>query len=389
MVQELEIILGTGSLVAAFAEPVVGQAEPRRREQIVAVGVLGERARFANQRVDDVPVVDGVAIATHQSRQRVDLLVRVPDLDAVGKESCFDFLVDEPAVHRVDVAVNVNQAAAIDAAPHLQTRRQPRFGQVLECGHLLGEAILSTRVPGRHDLLKERHILVAAGELAAAAEQQRLIDGSLEMPVRRLGVAVLVRLPRVDPLARHAVVRQQVAIPRLKFPRRREVIDGGSQAVAAVPSRHTAEFPEGVLQAVGERLERLRGTQSHRFPVRVGEHEVVDHVIERLAGNRDVQRVHVREVGGREIAGVVDLAEHDGLARPVDRAPLPHAALEGAAMRIEELARVFATQPVEERLGEQPRFGVEPFLDCGPNCCERIGPCAVGPRHGRLLPYAG
>jgi hypothetical protein len=237
-------------------------------------------------------------------------------------------------------------------------------------------------------MLKERHILVAVGELATAAEQQRLIDGGLEVPVRRLRVAVLVCLPRVDPLARHAVVRQQVAIPSLKFPRRREVVDGGGQAVAAVPSRHTAEFPESVLQAIRERLERLRGTQRHRFPVRVGEHEVVDHVIERLAGDRDVQRVHVREVGGREIASVVDLAEHDRLPRPVDRTPLPHAAFERATMRIEELARMFVAQPVEERLGEQPRFGVEPFLDCWPNRCERIGPCAVGPWHGRLLPCA-
>jgi hypothetical protein len=98
---------------------------------------------------------------------------------------------------------------------------------VLECCHLLGEAIHSTRVPRRHDLLKERHILFAAGKLATAAEQQRLINGGLEVPVRRLGVAVLVRLPRVDPLARHAVVRQQVAIPSLEFPRRREVVDGG------------------------------------------------------------------------------------------------------------------------------------------------------------------
>jgi hypothetical protein len=170
MVQDLQVVFGAGPLVAAVAELVVGQAESRRRKQIVAVGVLCERARLADQRVDDVPIVHRVAIATYQPRQRVNVLVRVPDLDAVGKEPCFDLLVDQPAVHRIDVAVNVNQAAGVDATGQLQTRRQPRFGQVLERRYLLGEAILSTGVPRRHDLLQELHVLVAAGELATAAE---------------------------------------------------------------------------------------------------------------------------------------------------------------------------------------------------------------------------
>ena len=170
MVQDLQVVLGAGPFVAAVAELIVGQAEARRREQIVAVGVLCERARLADQRVDDVPIVHRVAVATHQPRQRVNVFVRVPDLDAVGKEPCLNLLVDQPAVHRIDVAVNVNQAASVDAAGQLQARRQPRFGQVFECRHLLGEATLSTRVPRRHDLLQELHVLIAVGELAAAAE---------------------------------------------------------------------------------------------------------------------------------------------------------------------------------------------------------------------------
>jgi hypothetical protein len=122
MAQDLQIILDAAPLVAAFAEAVVGQAEPRRREQIVAVGVVRERARLADQRVDDVPVVHRVPVATHQPRQRVDQLVRVPDLDPVGEQPRLDRFADQPAVHRIHVAMNVNQAARIDATRHLQTR---------------------------------------------------------------------------------------------------------------------------------------------------------------------------------------------------------------------------------------------------------------------------
>jgi hypothetical protein len=122
MVQDLQIVPGAAPLVAARAEPVVGQAEARGRKQIVAVGVVRERGGLADQRIDDVPVVHRMAIPAHQPRQGVDLLVRVPDLDAVGEEPGFDFFADEPAVHRIGVAVNVNQAASVDAAGDFQTR---------------------------------------------------------------------------------------------------------------------------------------------------------------------------------------------------------------------------------------------------------------------------
>jgi hypothetical protein len=289
MMEHLQILAGAMAFVAAGAEPVVGHAEPRRREQIVAVGIVRERARLADQRVDDVPVVDGVPVAAHQPRPRFHAPVREPHFDAVRIEPRLDLLADQPTVHRVRVAVNVNQAAAIDAARHLQTRRQPRVGQVGQCPLFLGEAILTPRVPRPSQVVEELRVLLAAGEIAAAAEQQRLIDRGLEVPVRRLRIAVLVRLTHVDPLTRQTVMRQQVAIPRLEFPLLGVIVDGGGQAVAAVPTRHAAQFPQRILQTVRKCLERLRRTHRHRFPVRVGQYEVVDQMIERLAGDGDVQ----------------------------------------------------------------------------------------------------
>ena len=247
VVQDLQIILDSEAFVAAFAEAVVGQAEPRRREQIVAVGVVRERARLADQRVDHVPVVHRVPVAAHQTRQRVDQPVRVPDLDAVGEQPRFDPFANEPTVHRIHVAVNVNQAAGVHLARHLQARRQLRVGQMLQRRDFLGEAVGAARVPRRRDLLQERDVLLAVGEFATAAEQQRLIDRGLEVPVRRLRVAVLVRLPRVDPLARHAVMSQQIAIPGLELAGRRQVVHGRGQRVGAMPTRRAAQFPQRIL----------------------------------------------------------------------------------------------------------------------------------------------
>lgn len=125
MVQNFQVIAGSAALVARRTEPVVGHAESRCREHRFAVGVVRERSGLADQGVDHVPVVHGVVVSADQPRQRVDELVRVPDLDPVGEQPGLDRFPDEPAVHRVHVAVDVDQAAGVDAARHFQTRRQP------------------------------------------------------------------------------------------------------------------------------------------------------------------------------------------------------------------------------------------------------------------------
>lgn len=215
--QNLQVILGAQPIIAPLAESVVGDAEASRREQIFAVSVIRERTRLAHERIDDVSVVNCMSVATHQSRQRVDVLVRVPDFDTVCKQSRFDLFADQPAVHRISIAVDVNQAAGVDAAGHLQATVEPSIGQCAERRRLFGEAVAPAGVANRHHVLQEIHVLLAAGKVAAAPQEQCLIHGGLEVPMRRLAIAILVRLPNVDPVTGHAVVRQQVAIARLKL----------------------------------------------------------------------------------------------------------------------------------------------------------------------------
>jgi hypothetical protein len=145
-------------------------------------------------------------VAARQTRQCVDVLVGVPDLDAIGEQPRLDPFATQTAVHRIGVAVNVHQTARIDPAAHLQARRQACIGQVPQGLQLFSDAILSVGVPHRHQLLQEVRVLIAADEIATATEQQRLLDDGLEVPVRRLDVAVLVRLSHVDSLTRQTVV---------------------------------------------------------------------------------------------------------------------------------------------------------------------------------------
>ena len=181
--QQRQVFLGLLAFVELLPKTVVGQAEACGREEVLAIGIAGEGSRLSHQRIDHVPVMHRMLVPTDQSRQRVDEHVRVPDLDAVGVESGFHTLADQPAMHRVGTAVDVDQASRIDAARHFQTTGQTDVGQVRERRDLFGEAITPTLIASLDNLLEEVRVLVAAGKVPAAPHQERLIDGGFEVVV--------------------------------------------------------------------------------------------------------------------------------------------------------------------------------------------------------------
>jgi hypothetical protein len=169
VLEDLQILLRAQPVIAAVAEPIVGETEPGRRKQILAIDVVGECARLPHQLVDDVPVVDGVLVTTDQPRPRFHVAVGVPDFDAVGEQPGFDPFADQPAVDRIGVAMNVDQAAGIDATADLQATVDSLIGQFAKPGQLLGEPITTAGIAGLHHVLQEGHVLGAAGEVTAAA----------------------------------------------------------------------------------------------------------------------------------------------------------------------------------------------------------------------------
>jgi hypothetical protein len=219
MLQQRQVFLGLSAFVELLPKTVVGLAEAGGREEVLAIGIVGEGAGLAHQRIDHVPVMHRVLVPTDQPRQRVGEHVRVPDLDAVGEKPGFHPFADQTAMHRVGAAVDVDQASRIDPATHLQATGQTDVGQVLQRRDLFGEAIASTLITAPHNLQEELGVLLAAGKVPAATHQERLIDGGFEVVVRRFGIAVLVRLPDVDPLTGQTVVLQQIAIACLELPR--------------------------------------------------------------------------------------------------------------------------------------------------------------------------
>lgn len=201
-----------------------------------------------------------------------------------------------------------------------------------------------------------------------------------------LGVAVLVGLARLDRLPLQSVMPQQRLVAgreegRAFRPRR----NGRRQPVGAVKLRHPAQGYQRILQALAQALEALGEADRPRFPVRVGQYEVVDHVVQRHAVDGDAQRGAVCEVAGAQPTRMVNLAEEHLFGRAVQRTPLLDVALQGAQLAVGEASRKTALQVVEQGLGLQSGVEAEQLGEFRPDRGERVRACAVVAVHASHL----
>src|SRR3954451_1381521 len=105
-----------------------------------------------------------------------------------------------------------------------------------------------------YELLEEQLIVVSAGEIAAAPEDQGLVDGLLEAVMTLFDVAILVGLSRLDRLAFEPVMREQSLVASSEHLGFGVAVDRGGQAIGAVTPGDSSQFPQGVLQALAETL---------------------------------------------------------------------------------------------------------------------------------------
>jgi len=95
---------------AMVREHVVGDPEPAGREHRITVAVLLERSGLADQPVDDVAVLDAMLASASESRQGVQLLGPVPDVECFGADVHIHLFTDQSAGQRIGVAADVNRA---------------------------------------------------------------------------------------------------------------------------------------------------------------------------------------------------------------------------------------------------------------------------------------
>jgi hypothetical protein len=382
--EDLQVFLdrAAGPLVL---QGVVGHAEPAGGEHRVAVAVFLERAGLAHQPVDDVAVVDPVLATATKPRQAIDLLGAVPDVETIDPDVHIDFFADQTTGQRIDVATDVDRAPGIDfrrdPPGHLDA---PRW-QGGERGLILGEAVAAVGVASGHDLPEERLVFAAAGEIAASPQHQGLVDGLLEPVVALLGVAVLVGFAGLDRLGLDAIMPEQSLIAlceHLGFDG--GGVDGGAHAVGAMPPGSASQLPQGVLQPFAQALETFAEANRAVLPVGVGEHEVIDEVVERLAGDRDAEFGHVGEVGRGELPWLVVLCEEHLLGRPFQGAPAFDSPLKAAELTVGKASWKASLEVEEQGLGLKSGIEAKLGFEFGPDVAERVGTSSPVARRAAL-----
>jgi hypothetical protein len=373
--QNLQVFADALAWAVIAAQPIVGDAKVAGRKHVLPILVILERARLADQRIDHVTVIDCVLAVAGQAWHPLDFGPRIEDLDEVGVDQHVDLLPNQPARHRIRVALDLDRAAAADRDAHdmLPVIQLARW-QLAKTRFLLGKFGPSRRVAFVDQPLKEPFVLLAVDKVAAAAQQQSLLDGRLEMAVRRFDVAVLVRLADVDALRLDLVVVHQVAVTSAELAILRKVVDRRTQAVATVFAGHAPQPPKRFLQPSAERLERLGEADRDGLPIRIGQREVIHQVVKRLPGNRHAQRVHACEIRRPQTARGMDLREHHLPAAAMPGPPVTNPTLERPPLRLGKSARITFLKPAEKRERPQAWLGLQASLDLRPYLGERVRP---------------
>lgn len=334
-----------------LVEQVVGQAEATAGEQLLAVAIICQRSRLADQRVDHMPVIDVPLAATVQPRQRGHLLLGVPHFQMLQVDAHLDPLADQSAVHRIGVVLHVDDAAVRYGHRQPFAGLQPACRQRPQHRLFLGQSFGAWSIPVPANVVQERLVIDGAGKVSTTTQQQRLLHGVFEMPVRRLGIAIFVGLPRLDLLACQAVMFQQALVTFREVASLRQIVHRTAHPVAAMPLGYATQLPQRVLQAHTQALEALGKTERHRLPIRVGQHEVIDQMIEPLPRDGHVQTVHVREVRSAQPARMMNLAEVHLPPRPVRGPPLLDAPLQRPQLSLVKPSRILPQKPIPQGLG--------------------------------------
>ena len=154
-------------------------------------------------------------------------------------------------------------------------------------GMVLAKPLRPCAVTPGKQLAKEPFIVRPVFEVAAAAKHQRLIDGGLESVMALLGISILMGLAGVDGLSFQAIVGQRGTITLVEQVTIAKVVHRSGEPISTVHLRNPSQFPDGVLEPLGEALETLGKADRGGLPIGIGQDKVIDQVIERLASQDD------------------------------------------------------------------------------------------------------
>ena len=123
-----------------------------------------------------------------------------------------------------------------------------------------------------HHLPDEAGVVVGGVEIAAAPQDEGLVDGVLQAVVGVLGDAVFMALAGIDAGGAEAIVVQQggVIVVKSAAAAAAQFVSGSRGIVAAHHLWNAAQGPEGILQSLLQGQEGLAGGDTQRSAIPSG-----------------------------------------------------------------------------------------------------------------------
>ena len=201
--------------------------------------------------------------------------------------------------------------------------RHRGWGQGAQAKQLLLQLPLYQAIASLHHLPDEAGVVVDSVKIAAAPQDEGLVDGVLQAVVGVLGDAVFMALAGIDAGGAEAIVVQQggVIVVKSAAAAAAQFVGGSRGIVAAHHLWNAAQGPEGILQSLLQGQEGLAGGDLSVAPSRVAEYQLEQQVGVGLSGDGHLEFAAVGEVELGLPSRRMHLGEVHLLIRPMQRPP--------------------------------------------------------------------
>jgi hypothetical protein len=278
--------------------------------------------------VDDVPVIDDMTVPAagmwSAAAQRHQRRAAETAFEPVVVASHPQAMADQPRGHRIEDLSQDEAARRGDGHDRRFVIGRTASRQRLQRRTLEIQPLGNARIAPTDNLVDEAAISVQRVEIARAAQQQRIRDRLLQVAVRALDRAVLVRQAGIVAGRLHAVMGARRLVPLGRIPSgvAVEIAEGGRQAIAAMLQRRTSERPQRILQTLSQDHETLAARHDMAvLPTGEGQPKMIEPMIEWRAGDADREIAHVGKIGQPEPTRRVLLPENHVLLGAVQRPP--------------------------------------------------------------------
>lgn len=216
--QDLHVHFVGHLLGMSGSERVPGHAKTAGGKHFFTISIVRKGSRLADQRIDDVSIIDGRQVLADQPRHGLNEVSLMRHYDLFGTDPQVDELADQSAGNRIGIGSHIDRTAARDSHTFDDVVGvEPFVRQPVQMCEILKKRLPPVVIGTPHQVFHEVNVLFTALEVSTATQQERLVNAILEMSIGRFNVAIFVGTASVRAFRCTVVIIHQGRIPLGEF----------------------------------------------------------------------------------------------------------------------------------------------------------------------------